>query len=117
MKNQDTSCALEQSRYGGKLPLNHIEIKQIPFLNNSLATEPSSNLNLNWCIHSLIYLKSKTKRCFPVLLKVTVKGLTTVDISSTSETPLLSQSLQSLFSLDDLLFKNPFLGTCLKGIP
>jgi hypothetical protein len=26
MKNQDTSCAPEKSRYGGKFPLNHIEI-------------------------------------------------------------------------------------------
>jgi len=99
MKNQDTSCALEQSRYGGKLPLNHIEIKQIPFLNNSLATEPSSNLNLNWCIHSLIYLQSKPKHGFPALLKTTVNRLTTVGISSTSETPPLSQSLQNLHVL------------------
>ena len=87
-------------------------------MNNCLATEPSSNLKLNWCIHSLIYLQSKTKRGFPALLKATVKGLTTVGISSTSETPPLSQSLQSTFSLDDLLlFKNTFLGSCLKGIP
>ena len=32
MKNQDTSCAPEKSRYGGKLPLNHIEIRNSPFL-------------------------------------------------------------------------------------
>jgi hypothetical protein len=42
MKNQDTSCAPEKSRYGGKFPLNHIEILKKNFLNNCLATEPSS---------------------------------------------------------------------------
>ena len=52
-----------------------------------LALIAPSPLNLNWCIHSLIYLQSKAKRGFPALLKASVKGLTTVGISSTSETP------------------------------
>jgi hypothetical protein len=64
-----------------------------------LALIAPSPLNLNWCIHSLIYLQSKAKRGFPPLLKASVKGLTTVGISSTSETPPLSQSLQSLHVL------------------